>query len=173
MTKKSAGRLARDAAKAALPNTSAWDDVLTINRECHRLLASHGQLSTLIQMPEIVQAIQDKSAFTKNVYILANDLGALTNELQGLAALHADKTGRASTPDEHLEAINVYEKYVLFIERHNAVVMPTATHLAEQVQDAVDRVARAKSGALSPEQDPNVITDVPVRAAEEVAPQVH
>lgn len=175
MTKKSAARVERDLAKKEFEKTAAWDDVNAIHMQCCKLLISHTALSGLIQNPEVIAEIQDKALFTKNVHMLSADLTALSNELAGLKKLHEGKSGRASTYDDHLYAIEVYEKYVIFISRHDSVVMPTANHLAEQVQDAVDRVNRKKADMLTPEQDPNVVTDVEVREAsdETPEPQVH
>lgn len=186
MTKKSQSRLARDAqAKAkhdadlALEKTNVWDGVNEISQSCARLLLAHTGISELVKNKEIIAAITDIKLFTMNVNTLGKDIAALNQELVALRALHEHKTGRAQTPDEHIEGLSLYEKYMLFMERHNNVVMPTATHLAEQIQEAVDRVALQKVGALSPEQDPNVISDAVIKEKpsegeqQEDAPTVH
>lgn len=175
MTKKSASRVQRDLAKKEFEKTAAWDDVANIHVQCCKLLISHTGLSNLIQNPEVIAEIQDKSLFTKNVHTLNSDLTALANELAGLKKLHEDKSGRASSPDDHLLSIEIYEKYLVFISRHDSVVMPTVHHLTEQIQDAVDRVNRKKADMLTPEQDPGIVTDVEVRetGGEEAGQQVH
>ncbi len=169
MTKKSASRLARDAAKAEsekyLKDNNCWDDMNSISSQCAQLLGSHANISALAGNPIIIAALKDPSLFAKNVHVLAQDLKAMHNELVALKAMHAGKSGSAKTPDDNLEAISIYEKYMLFIERHQNVVMPTVNHLTEQIQEAIDLVAanaKEQDVGIPPEQDPNVITDVEV-----------
>lgn len=157
MTKKSASRLARDAAEKELQNTSVWDDVSNICRSCYGLLRSHLELQKVIENVNIRSAIKDTSLFEKNIRVLTKDLISLNQELLALNELHKDKKGKATNPDDHLLGISIYEKYHMFMERHQNVVMPTVAHLIDQLGEAEKILADAKQKADI--TDPSVISD--------------
>lgn len=165
MTKKSAARLARDQAQKDLATTSCWTDVNDISNKCEQLLASCAALHPSMRDPQLLDMVEDKALLAKNLRILSGDLGKLSTELQGLKKLHAGKTGTASDPQELITSINIFEQYMMFIERHDALVMPTANHIAEQLEVARRRMVDAANTApLKPEQDPAIITDVEAKA---------
>jgi hypothetical protein len=167
MTKKSQSRVARDNAEKSLQNTCVWDDVRGINQHCYSLLSSHLSLQALIQNEELRGAIKDISLFEKNIVVLSKDLTSLTEELNGLSALHKDKTGGATTPDEHMLGISIYEKYYMFMERHSNVVMPNVLHLLDQLHEAERIVTESKK--IPDNINPDIITDA-VIVSEETRP---
>lgn len=158
MTKKSAARVARDQAEKELQNTCVWDDVATVSQHCYSLLASHVGLQQLVNNEELRSCITDISLFEKNIRVLTKDLESLRQELDMLTAIHKGKTGKASTPDEHMEGISIYEKYYMFIQRHESVVMPVMLHILEQFNEAEKIWLEKKRQADL--LDPSVITDV-------------
>lgn len=160
MTKKSQARVARDRAEKELQNTRVWDDVREISHRCYSLLSSHVGLQSLITNDELRGAIKDISLFEKNIIVLSKDLESLKQELDQLSALHSDKSGRATTPDEHMEGISIFEKYYMFMERHQNVVMPSVSHLLEQFREAEHSLSQANS--VPDEINPNVITDATI-----------
>lgn len=167
MTKKSQSRLDRDRAQKDLQNTSVWDDVTNVSHKCYQLLRSHVGLQSLIQNAELRGAIKDISLFEKNIVVLSKDLESLREELDILTAEHSGKTGKASTPDEHMQGISIYEKYLMFIERHQNVVMPGVTHILDQFHEAEQILSEAKRQAEI--LDPTVISDATI-VSEETKP---
>lgn len=162
MTKKSAGRLARDAAegrqKDQLANNHCWDDLNDIHESCVRLLSEHTHLAGYAQNKELINEVQDKETLSTNIRLLASDLQKLNGELGEIHAQHAGKTGGDQDPDVVFNTIEIYERYNLFMERHQAVVMPTVYHIIEQFTEAEKSLA-AKHRAAQ-EQAVDVVTDV-------------
>lgn len=165
MTQKSAARKARDQANKDLKSTSCWDDVNTISARCTELLNSSAMLEPLMQDARLMSHVAEPATLAKNVRILATDLGTLHKELQGLKQLHVGKTGTAADPQELVHSIQVFEQYMMFVERHDALVMPTANHIAEQLETARQKMLTTP---LTPEQDPEVVTDVAFSEAKTV-----
>lgn len=137
MTKKSHARLQRDhqarVAKKHLENNTCWDDLNNIYNECCKLLAQHTMLKEAFT-PELIQFVPDKATTIELIQLLTNDVTALSTDLSNLKALHADKKGGADNPDTVIHTIQIFEQYNLFIERHQAVVMPTSLQILEQLQ---------------------------------------
>lgn len=174
---------------AARQVNNSWDDVNRLSALCKRLLGSATGLLPSIRNPRLVAQIDDVVAWNTNAHILARDLMTFSKDFLALEARHLGKSGDAQGPDENMEAIDLSTQYAMFTERYDAVLQPTVLHVIEQIQhaeaklrdidnDAADalgvdtsqQLAAVKEGTqiqtaapvLTPEQDPNVITDVAV-----------
>lgn len=146
MTKKSSARLARDAQKKHAKETAklnnCWDDLNGIYQSCVGLMQSHSGISVCASNPEIIMAVEDKETLVSNINMLSNDLVKLNEELAELHKLHMDKSGGTEDPNEVMHSIGIFEQYNLFMERHDAVVMPTVTYILEQFDKAEHLVLR-------------------------------
>lgn len=166
MTQKSHARLMRDAAEARskqdLKDNKCWDDLNKIHNDCAMLLLSHVHLSQYSQSKDLIACVVDKEMLAQNIKLLASDLTKLTGELAEIHTQHLGKTGGSQDADEVFGTIEIYERYNLFTERHNAVVMPTANHIVEQFREAELRLKGALeiATAQAGETDPSVVTDV-------------
>jgi hypothetical protein len=76
----------------------------------------------------------------------------MSQELEDLNKLHADKTGSVNDISELPEAIRVFEAYSFFTERHEGVVMPTVEEIIEIVQIAEDRMINANKPVQETEE---------------------
>lgn len=173
MTKKSAGRLAKDRQKAELKelqnNNTCYDELNAIHQQCAALLLQHTGLSEAIKNKPLVAAIKDPEVFMQNIRLLAADLTKLHQELQEISKQHEGKTGGSRDPEELMKTVTIAEQYNLFMQRHNATVSPTAQHIIEQIAIAEQRLAgameiiQAEDGLTNPEVVSDVsFTDVPV-----------
>jgi hypothetical protein len=167
MTKKSQSRLDRDRAQKKMSDSNIWDDVMNISHQCYQLLRSHLHLQGLVQNDELRGAVKDISLLEKNIIVLSKDLSSLREELDVLTATHSTRSGKASSPDEHMQGISIYEKYHMFIERHQNVVMPNAMHILDQFNEAEQILSNVKKQAEI--LDPTVISDA-VIVSEETKP---
>ena len=174
MTKKSDARLRRDRiagntgkvekqkqkeAKQHLQNNKCWDELNAMYDQMRQLLGKHAHLSVLAQNKPLIAAIVDKPTLAANIRILGNDLKVLSDELGRIHSFHADKKGGADDPDEFMSTIGIFEQYNLFMERHEAVVMPTVFHIVEQF-DQAEKLLQAASRVDTSLKDPKVISDV-------------
>jgi hypothetical protein len=148
MTKKSLGRRMRDeeaarqkAGETAKPNT-CWDDLNAIYSSCVALLRSHAQVRELAQRKDLIACISDHRTLITNLQQLAGDIGEMNKELQELHEQHANKSGGDTDPNEVLRTIQIFEQYNLFMQRHEAVVMPTALWIGEQFDLAAIELGR-------------------------------
>lgn len=166
MTMKSAGRIARDAAtarnKKQLAENTCWDDLSNIYRSCTDLLQRHTHLAQYANNKELLAEITDTTTLAGNIRLLASDINKLASELKEIQAQHIDKTGGSPDPDEVIHSIGIFEQYNLFMERHEAVVMPTVLHILEQFDQAEHSLLKKKQAQAEQanELDPTVVTDV-------------
>ena len=149
MTKKSSARLQRDAAKARekaqLLNNTCWDDLNQTYTQCVLLLQQHVGIAQLARETELIKFLADPVMATANIKSLGQDLRQLSGELAKLKELHAEKTGGSQDPEEVMYSIQIFEQYNLFMERHQAVVVPTALHILEQFNQAEQALAKFKA----------------------------
>jgi hypothetical protein len=185
----------RQRAAAARQMNNSWDDVNRLSGLCRQLLLNATGLLPSIRNQQLVAQIEDKQAWGTNAHILARDLMTFTNEFQALEARHRGKQGDAQGPDENMDAIDLSTQYAMFAERYEAVLQPTVMHVIELIQhaeaklreidnDAADALGVQTSAqlaavkglpsgtdplppTLTPEQDPNVVTDVTPNPATE------
>ncbi len=168
MTQKSMARLQRDAdkkeASEKIKNNTCWDDLDKIYTSTLHLLSKHAHLSQFAVDKELISAVADKVTLTANIKSLARDLKVLGDELHKIHQMHENKVGGTTDPDEFFSTIQISEHYNLFMERHDAVIMPTAYHIIEQFAQAETLVAKRKNELKAAEdlKDPNVISDAEI-----------
>ena len=179
MTKKSAARLMKDAAKAEAnrrnkegqPENTCWTDLENIYMNTVALLSSHTRLASLAQDKELIGYVADKVTLIGLIKSLSSDLNTMSGELKQIHDQHAGKTGGGVDGDEVMESITIYEQYNLFMERHDGVIMPTVYHItelfesAEKSRTAARKAAEAEASVL----DPNVTTDVDFKEVPQAA----
>jgi hypothetical protein len=91
----------------------------------------------------LVEKVADKKSLIGLINLLSHDLSVLNDELNSIHKSHADKRGGSHDPDEVMHSITIYEHYNLFMERHQAVVMPTALQITEHFDQAERELVRA------------------------------
>jgi hypothetical protein len=169
MAKKSAARLMRDAeekknqkeGKNYLQQNKCWDELESTYDSMTGLLSQHTALAAFGQNKELIAAVSDKDLLSSNFTILANDLKSLSGELTEIHSQHADKKGGTTDPNVLMNTIGIFEQYHLFMERHDAVVMPTAYHIIEQLDQAEKKLIAV--GAIANDlTNPDVISDVEI-----------
>lgn len=154
MTQKSFARKQRDAAKERakeqLEDNKCWDDLNEIYNEAARLLHSHAAIAGYASDTDLHRYLPNPSLTVKNLKSLGSDLRQLSEELKGIKAEHANKTGGSDDADEVMGTFSIFEKYNLFTERHNAVVLPTAYQIVEEFAQAEQRRQQAHAAANAP-----------------------
>jgi len=162
MTKKSSARLARDYQEKKhaeqLKGNTCWDDLEQMYVSMITLLTSHTNISQFAADKELIGAVVDKQTLTANLRILGQDLGAMNTELSQIHNQHIGKRGGSTDPDVVFSTIAIFEQYSLFMERHDAVVMPTVYHIIEQFNQA-EQLLNATKRVNADLKDPNVISD--------------
>ena len=163
MTKKSHARLERDAAKksidAQLKNNTAWDDVNRIDQAATDLFVSFTHIAQLCNNPALVPHFRNQETIERSRIIFANDLTRTSGEIARLRGMIAGRKGRASTADEYMEAIGVYQEYQALLEDISNVTRPTALLISEEVGYASQQLENTSIN-MTPEQNPEITTDV-------------
>lgn len=164
---------------------NSWDDVNRLSGLCHRLLLSAVGLLPSLNNQRLISLIDDRATWDTNAHILARDLGAYQKNFEALRSRHVGKSGDATDDNDNMDAIDLYTQYASFYERWDGVLQPTMNHVLEQLQgaeaklreidndaadalgvetsmvlDAAKGVQVQREPALTPEQDPTVVTDV-------------
>jgi len=142
MTKKSYNRQMRDELKARqddataeLANNTSWDELRNIYGQCCSLLKNAVDASQLMKRQDIFDACTRLDEALGLISALKNDLPAMLEEVNAIWAIHSARSGRAEVEDILL-TFEIYEKYQLWIERYNAIIVPTMGHLLEITNEA-------------------------------------
>jgi len=77
-------------------------------------------------------------------------------------------SGGTTDPDVVISTFPIFEQYNLFMERHQAVIMPTAYHIIEQFSAAEALLASKKQDEANGIVDAEIITTDPVVTQAEV-----
>lgn len=182
MTKKSVGRLQRDAEakerKRLLDNEMKdnrnWDDLHEQYANCNTLLLSSAGVGQVITEHGLLPYIENQKLLDDNIRLLTRDIGSLHAELKQIYGQHSAKRGGA-TEEDVMQGFAVYELYVLWIERYNALIPPTVNHILEMTGEAGRKKDEAeKATAAEQAADPNhtapidvQFTEVPATAAQQ------
>ncbi len=142
MTKKSAGRLARDAAKEQLQDNKCWDELNRIHESAHVMLYQHAGLHAVASDKRLQSCLENPSSTANSISILSRDLKMLNDQLSAIYAKHAGKTGGSQDPDEVWGSIMIGQEYAQLMETHTSVVQPTALKIVEDFQHAENVLAR-------------------------------
>jgi len=144
MTRMSANRFERKIrekkAQEALKSNTCWDDLNQISGAANELMQRHLVIAGMMRNKELCAFLVDAKSVASNGKLLAKDITTLAHELATLQSLHVEKSGGTDDPDVVMHTISIYEQYQLFLERHEAVVMPTIGALLEQFHIAEERL---------------------------------
>lgn len=161
-----------DALRKNPPPNKFWDDAQNVYEismagleETHGNLVDH--IQAMMSDPVRKAKITDMPGLLGNINLLTKDIKTHVDILNEIRALHADKTGGTITPEEHLEVIAINGRYHDAIEMYNTVIMPTVTHIFEQIkltEELIDDQRRVLEESLAQEAaallDPAVVSDV-------------
>lgn len=164
MTKKSAGRQARDqAAKEAISSQAKWDDLETGYTECAiSLVEANSALVNTFKTPGLLDHIPKKKETQACLKGLARDLDHYTTELLIIRETHKGKTGIPKDEQETRDIFTGFEAYIAWQSRYESNIQPNIIFLAEQAGSA--HQAMVEAAGIN---DVNVVTDV---VAKEIKP---
>ena len=170
-------------------NNTVWDDVNAHAMRAQQLLSSARAMFPLLDSELLISKVDNLPHLLRTAGVLATDMEQFKGFFDGLRGHHTGKTGSSTSPDEHLLAIQLFNDYTTFMQQFEANVRPMILAVAEILQVAqqklnleqpeeAQRLTQAVSDhivnkmginivyqepAMTPEQDPNVITDVVVK----------
>lgn len=171
------------------PNNRVWDDLNQMSARCGQLLATPGAFLPMLRNEALMKKVENMQLLDRTANVLVRDLAGFTKFYEGIRAQHSNMQGASTTPDEHLRAIMLYNDYNVWMEQFEANVRPMILQIAEIIAAAenllaqdnpteVDNLSKqvtshiathlhmnvvAEEPAMTPEQDPSVITDVQVK----------
>lgn len=141
MTKKSAGRLQRDAEQAQLKDNRCWDELNRIYESARVMLYQHACIHQLASNQQLLACLENPSSTANSIKILASDLKSLNEQLLSIKSKHAGKVGGSQNPDEVWNSIVIGQEYAQLMETHTSVVQPTAFKILEDFQFAEKKLA--------------------------------
>ena len=158
MTKKSVARQTRDALKKDkadhLKDNTIWDDLNATYSACSQALGQHTAIAAMLQRKEVFPYLRDSKATVANISSVTRDLIQLNSELKEIYAQHKDNKGGSDDPDDVIRSLQIYEQYQLFLQRHDAVIMPAVYHILEDFGQAEKAFNQATGvGAVEVEQE--------------------
>lgn len=164
-------------AKEEEKSKQSWDDLEGLFKACSEaLVISNREMVEMYSLPGVVENIENRQEVSVALNGLHRDINAFSEELKQIHALHINKTGFVTDENELSACIQIFELYFAFQTRYQSVIIPTVVLLAEEAGKAAVNIQRKMDEAaaekqLTPEQDPNIVTDVAVKEPVEVINQ--
>lgn len=170
-------------------DNTVWDDLAQMSVRCHQLLASPAALLPMLNNEALMAKVENTAYLNRTASVLARDMGQFTTFFQGIQQQHHGRSGASTTPDDHLMAVMLHNDYAVFAEQFEANARPMIDSIIEilakaekalqeaqpeeaalvkeqglqALQAAVGVELVVEEAPMTPEQDPNVITDVEVK----------
>jgi hypothetical protein len=138
---------------------TCWDDLMAVYFEARGLLLQHTSVSGLLADKDLQNYLDDPVTFNLNVKQFGVDVGQMHIELQSLRALHVDKKGGSTSPDDLIYSIEIFEQYRLWMTRHDGVIKPVVMQILEQTNAAELKRAQAHQKAAEGMIDAEVPTE--------------
>lgn len=133
---------------------SLWTDLNDIYARCVEMSQVPGQVSIILRNKELVQEIGDTTELERHAKRMVHDIKEFKASLEAIHARHIDKTGECKRPDDWMEAINIHEGYLSWIESYQNSVHPTLTRILEISGKAEEALqARKKAEQTTSTQD--------------------
>ena len=131
----------------------------------HGTLADH--LKQLISDDGALAQVTDQKGLLENINLLFRDIKEHIDRLNSIHERHKDKKGGTVTPDDNMHLIQTNGLYFDAIEIYNNTIMPTVSHIFEQIGAAelllqAELEEKLRQNAVQA-QDPNFVTDVVVK----------
>lgn len=142
-----------------------WDELNDVYVKCAQGVMSPALLGELAKRKDTIKYIQDHVTFRDRIEMFKRDIEQMKKELSQIHAQHAGKTGSSSDPDELMKAAMINEQYAVFNERMVSSIDSSVNHILAIFAEA-EVLQQAAEAQLTPEQDPNVVTDVVVKDVE-------
>ena len=162
MTKKSAARLARDKIAKEQQQQPIWDDLTKMFSDFATTLVRANKTTVeLYSLPMVAENVPDPENTEIHIKGLERDVVAFSAELNTIYNGHKHKSGPATNDAEVTAAFKIYEHYVDWNNRYQAIILPTVIFLAEQAGLASQKISEGIQ--KENEQNPNVVTDVEVK----------
>lgn len=174
MTKKSAGRIARDKLKKEqalnMTNVPVWDDLKVMHDNIAEILATEGGgVAQLFSIPEIVSKLSEPLEITNRIKALDSDVNTYCNALEAIFAQHSERVGDPTDADDNMLAINIAGQYINLESTYRATVFPNIMFLSQVAGDIAEEERQRQLA-----QNANVVTDVEVKeSTTSTEPQVN
>lgn len=138
--------------------TSLWTDLNDIYARCIEMSEVPGQISTILRNKELIEAMGDTKELESSGRRLVKDIREFRTSLETLHSRHVSKSGPCNQPDEWMEAINVHEGYLNWIESYQNTVHPVMTKILAMSQRASEIVQsrQANHTSTSTQDSPSV-----------------
>ena len=120
-----------------------WEYLNEIYKSCSEALAGiPAEITRQIKENPILLQYVDSPGETKvAMNAMASDIRVLAGDLKKIHDSHAGKTGVINDAQSNADSIQVFEMYVAFQQRFNALVIPNAALIAEQLGKAADKIS--------------------------------
>ena len=144
---------------AAAAGDCVWDSLHATHRNVQQFSLAPALVVPFLRQKEIVAKVDKPRELLAHAELLAKDMTQFSQDLNAIAATHADRTGSSTDADDLVLAIQTNEQYIAWTDRFNDVVMPTVIEIMGKLQSAgvdVNNLPKVEAPAAL------MATDVPV-----------
>lgn len=177
MTKKSAGRLARDAKEKEFERlketNTCWDELKQIGSNCaDMMVTTNSQLAAIYKTEGLINFLDNPTEVKTMLRGLSQDLTQFNTDLSRIFSAHKERSGGFKDEEDFAASITIFEEYHAFQTRYESVVSPTVNYLLEQAAIAEKKIYDTiEANKISPEEqqqadlvNPEVISDAVIKA---------
>lgn len=123
----------------------AWDEVNQCSAMLYAMLTVSVSLHPVLSRVELTKHYPDAEYVSRTTLALVSELVSLFKVFNAIRARHADKIGRANNVDDQLLAYQLYNDYMILLEKYNASGAHLFDVVTEQIQVAIEHY-RAETG---------------------------
>lgn len=137
-------------------SNQSWDELDGLYQVIGEAIVTTGEQVNLARLELIKRGVTHDPEIATVVRGIGRDLEVFTIELLAIREMHAGKSGAATSGGDIAAIIEIFNYYTVLQDRFRATTFPCMVSLTEAL-------VHTENGGLTPEQDPNVITDVSIK----------
>lgn len=145
----------------------AWDEVTQCSAYIYSLLSVSVSLQPVLSRAELTKHYPDAEYISRSTLALVAELVSLFKTYNAIRARHASKIGRAASVDDQLLAYQLYNDYMILLEKYNASGARLFEVVTEQIQVAIEGY-RAENGDESSKKLSDELRDEVAKAVARV-----
>ena len=123
----------------------AWDEVNQCAAMLYSMLSVSVSLHPVLNRVELTKHYPDAGYVSRTTLALVSELVSLFKTFNAIRQRHAGKIGRAANVDDQLLAYQLYNDYMIVLEKYNASGARLFEVVTEQIQVAIEHY-RAENG---------------------------
>lgn len=111
--------------------SGVWDALFNTRKDCICFGTTPAALRPLLENIPLRNMIPDQARLQNLVELLCKDTREASEALEKIFERHKDRTGRATSPDDHMAGLQIGELYAKWCIDFEALILPTVSEITD------------------------------------------